>query len=110
MDLLPNSLCRAARFAIFEGILGFSHLSGGGVNANHNVWTRSPSLARKNKTENGEGNRDVWVEFLSGEGDRHCFILASDKNKKEQKNLLIELVDYSPKQDDHKQRTLQHSI
>ena len=37
MDLLPNSLCRAARFAIFEGILGFSHLSGGGVNANHNV-------------------------------------------------------------------------
>ena len=110
MDLLPNSLCRAARFAIFEGILGFSHLNGGGVNANHNVWTRSPSLARKNKTENGEGNRDVWVEFLSREGDRHCFILAGDKNKKEQKNLLIELVDYNPKQDDHKQRTLQHSI
>ena len=28
---------RAARFANFEGILGFSHLSGGGVNADHNV-------------------------------------------------------------------------
>ena len=25
-----------ARFANFEGILGFSHLSGGGVNVNHN--------------------------------------------------------------------------
>ena len=50
-----------------------------------------------------------WVEFLSREGDRHCFILASDKNKKEQKNLLIELVDYSPKQDDHKQRILEDS-
>ena len=37
MALLPNSLYRAARFANFEGILGFSHLSGGGVNADHNV-------------------------------------------------------------------------
>ena len=37
MALLPNSLYRAARFANFEGILGFSHLSRGGVNANHNV-------------------------------------------------------------------------
>ena len=41
------------------------------------------------------------MEFLSRE--------ASDENKKEQKNPVIELVDYSPKQDDHKQRTMQHS-
>ena len=37
-----------------------------------------------------------------------CFILASDKNKKDQENLRSKLVDYCPKQDDHKQRTLKH--
>ena len=37
IDLLLNLLYRAARFANFEGILGFSHLSRGGVNVNHNV-------------------------------------------------------------------------
>ena len=66
MALPPNSLFRAARFANFEGILVFSHLSGGGVNANHNVSARSPSLARKNKTENGGGNRDVAWNFCRG--------------------------------------------
>ena len=71
-----------------------------------NVWTRSPSLARKNRTENGEGNRDGEWNFCRG---KEADILASDKNKKEQKNLLSKLVDYSPKQEDHKQRTLQHS-
>ena len=49
-----------------------------------------------------------WVEFLSREGVRHCFILASDKNKKDQKNLRSKLVDYCPNQDYHKQRTLKH--
>ena len=110
MDLLPNSLCRAARFAIFEGILGFSHLSGGGVNANHNVWTRSPSLARKNKTENGEGNRDVEWNFCRGKETDIALFLQVTRTRKNRKILiLIELVDYSPKQDDHKQRILQHS-
>ena len=37
MALLPNSLYGAARFANFEGILGFSHLNRGRVNANDNV-------------------------------------------------------------------------
>ena len=68
-----------------------SHLSRGGVNANHNVWTRSPSLAHKNKSENGEGNRDGEWKFFPG---------------KDQKNLQSKLVDYSRQQDDQKQRTL----
>ena len=45
------------------------HLSGGGVNANHNT-THSPSLAHKNKIENdpkllknSEGNRDDEWNF-----------------------------------------------
>ena len=62
-----------------------SHLSRGGVNVNHNVWTRSPSLAHKN----GDGE---W-KFSPG---------------KDQKNLQSKLVDYSPQQDDQKQRTLKH--
>ena len=32
------------------------------------------------------------VDFLSKEGGRHCFILASDKNKKDQKNLQSKLT------------------
>ena len=64
---------------------------------NHNA-THSPSLARKNKTENdsrlirnSEGKR-------RRAGGRHCFILARDKNKKDQKNLRRNLVNYRPKQ------------
>ena len=34
-----------------------------------------------------------WGEFLSREGGRHCFILASDKNKKDQKRFRSKLVD-----------------
>ena len=48
-------------------------LSGGGVNVNHNA-THSPSLARKNKTENdsrllknSEGNRDDEWYFCRGQ-------------------------------------------
>ena len=44
------------------------------------------------------------MDFLSKEEGKRCFILASDKNKKDQKNLRGKLkqVDYCPKQDDHK--------
>ena len=37
-----------------------------------------------------------WVNFLSRAGGRHCFILAKDKNEKDQKNLRRKLVDYCP--------------
>ena len=62
--------------------ISVNHLSEVGAKGNHNDRTRSPSLARKNKTDNGEGNRDSKWNCLSREGDRHCFILASDQNKK----------------------------
>ena len=45
--------------------------------------------------------------FLSKEGGRRCFILASDKNKKEQKNLRIGNV---RNRTITKQRTLKHEI
>ena len=32
----------------------------------------------------------------------YCFVLASDKNKKDQKNLRSKLFDDCPKPDDHK--------
>ena len=57
--------------------------------ANYNT-THSPSLASNNNTvndsrllKNSEGN--PMVSETSVEGGRHCFILASDKNKKDQK-------------------------
>ena len=44
--------------------------------------------------------------FSRGVG-RHCFILARDKNKKDQKNLRGKLVDYCSKQGDQwQERTL----
>ena len=101
-----HSLYRAARFCTVN------HLSGGGVNANHNA-THSPSLARKKKTEdsrllkNSERNCDDEWNFCR-EQEQTCFILARDKNKKDQKNLRRKLFDYFPKQSDHKQRTLKH--
>ena len=103
---MPSSLYRAERFANFEGILGFSVLSiiwvgEGGLNSNHNVWTRPPSSARKKKNWEWRRKWRWWVEFWSSEGGRHCFIRASDKNKKDQRSLRSKLVDYSPKQDDH---------
>ena len=81
------------RLSVFAAKFVASHLNGGGVNANHYVWIRSPSWAHKNKTDNGEGNRDGKWKFCPG---------------KDKKNLQSKLVDYSPKQDDQKQRTLKH--
>ena len=99
---MPNSLYRAARFATFEVACEYSRECSP---CSSPLETR---LARKNKTENGEGNHDGEQNFLSREGGRHFFILASDKNRKRQKNLRSKLVDYNQKQDDHKQRTLKH--
>ena len=48
------------------------------------------------------------MEFLKRAESRHCFILARDKKKKDQKNLQRKLVDYCPKQGHHKQRTDKH--
>jgi len=77
----PNSLYRAARFANIEVACEYSRQCSP---CSSPLRTR---LALKNKTENGEGNRDgEWIEFLSREGGRHCFILACDKNRKGQKN------------------------
>ena len=63
-----------AHFANFKGILGFS----------------APSI-RPTKTELWARRRKSWwwVEFLPMEGSRHCFILASDKNKTGQKNQSL---------------------
>ena len=103
-------------FANFEWVFlfrqSFDLMSGGIVNASHNA-THSLSLAGKNNTENDSRqlkNRKSWwwVDFLSRAGGRHCFILARDKNKKDQKNLRRKLVDCCPKQGDHKERTLKH--
>ena len=58
----------------------------------HNV-TCSPSLAENDfrLLKNSEGNRDgEWI-FFSKEGGRRCFILASDKNEKDHKNLRSKL-------------------
>ena len=90
-----------------------NHVSGGGVNANHNA-THSPSLAHKKqdwewplKWSRTAKKSRWWVEFLLRAGGRHCFILARDKNKKDQTKLRRNLVDYCPKQGDHKKTNLE---
>ena len=45
-----------------------------------------PSLAYINKTGNGEGNRDGEGNFCPGK-EADIVLIASDKNKKDQKNL-----------------------
>ena len=97
-NLQPNSLYRAACLQTSNGFFcSVNHLSGGGVNANHNA-THSPSLARKKqdwewplKWSRTAKKSRWWVEFLLRAGGRHCFILARDKNKKDHKKLRRKL-------------------
>ena len=69
------------------------HFTEGGVNANHNV-TCSPSLAENDSRLFKNIAKEIAMVsgFLSKEGGRRCFILASDQNKKEQKNLRSNLI------------------
>ena len=97
------SRCEFANFEWF--FCSVNHLSGGGVNASHNA-KHSPILACRNKTENdsrllknSEGNRDDEWTFCRGQETRI---------RNDQKNLRRKLVDYCPKQGDHKQRSLKH--
>ena len=61
-------------------------------NANHNVTCPS-SLAEYDfrLVKNSEGNGNGERVFLLKEGGRRCFILASEKNKKDYKNLQSKL-------------------
>ena len=77
-SLLPNSLHRTWMGVGLMQIIMFEYAL--------------PARPTK-KTENGEGNRDGEWKFCPG---------------KDQKNLQSKLVDYSPKQDNQKQRTLKH--
>ena len=61
-----------------------NHLSGGGVNANHNA-KQSPSLACINKTDsrllkNSEGNRDDEWTFCPGQETRIRMIRKIEEN------------------------------
>ena len=84
--------CIAAHLQTSNGFFcSVNHLSGGGVNANHN----SPSLAHKNKTENdsrllknSEGNHDDEWTFCRGqEADIVLFLQETCKNKTSEKSL-----------------------
>ena len=57
-------VCKLRRDFVFS--ISVNHLSEVGAKGNHNDRTRSPSLARKNKTDNGEGNRDKECNFCRG--------------------------------------------
>ena len=85
---MAYSLDRAARVQTSNGFFcSVNHLSGGGVYANHNA-THSPSLARKNKTENdsrllknSEGNRDDEWTFCRGQGADIALFLKKKKKQ-----------------------------
>ena len=102
---------RAARLQTSNGFFcSVNHLSGCGVYANHNA-THSPSLARKNKTENdsglrknSEGNRDDEWTFCREQGaDIALFLKKKKKNKnrkdqnKVDRNAQITSKDMFPK-------------
>jgi len=90
---IPLKLSLTAKFVVSRCaycklFCSVNHFSEGGVNA-----TCLPSLAENESRlfKNSEGNRDGEYIFLSKEGGRRCFILASDKNKKDQENLRSKL-------------------
>ena len=90
----------ASRFVFFCSV---NHFSGGGVNASHNA-IRLPSLACKNKTENGEGNRHGDWNFCQKKEEDIALFLQVTRIR----TIRKKLIDYSPKQDDHKQWTFKH--
>ena len=79
-----------------KGFFGFfcsvNHFSEDGVNTNHNnvlsqlgwEWLYTVQERKRRKSR-------WWADFLSKEGDWRCFILASDKKKKDRKNLRCKL-------------------
>ena len=98
-------------FINFKGVLGFlcsvNHFSEGGVNQIHNV-TCSPSLAEilRMTLDPSRIAREIAIvsEFFCRRKEA-LQTLASNKNKKDHKNLrskLLKLVDYCQKQNDHK--------
>ena len=111
MNWQRNSLYYAARIqANFEEILGFSVPSMIWVKAGLmqiTMWRAHPAWLRMTL----DCSRIAKVmAMVSGSRGRRCFILASDKNKKDQKNLrsrLSKLVDYYPIQVDHKSTNLE---
>ena len=99
---------RCIALRVLQSLKGFgffcfvNRLSGGGgsviqitMQRAHPAWSVKTKLKiawLKIAHEYGRKSR-WWGEFLSREGGRHCFILASDKNKKDQKRLRSKLVD-----------------
>ena len=84
--LQRNSLYRATCVCThrrgFEFFCSVNRFNEGGVNVNHNVTCsltlECSRIAKEMAMVSG---------FFSREGGRRCFILASDKNKKDQENL-----------------------
>ena len=74
-----------------------------------NVWTCCPAWpANWNKTENGKENCDGEWNFSQGKEADIAIFLQMTIIRKIRNKVWSKLVDYSPKQDDHKQRTLKH--
>ena len=94
-NLQPNSLYRPLRLQTSNRFSCYvNHLSSvGGVSGNHNA-TLSPSLARKNKTDNdsrllrnSEGNRDDEWNFCRGQEADIAFFLQKTRIRKIRKIL-----------------------
>ena len=110
--------CITAKFVVSRRVYckpwvfcSVNHFSEGGVNANHNV-TCSPSLTENDSRmfKNSEENRDgEWI-FCRRKEAEGCFILVSDKSKKDQKNLRRKLNSsiVARNRTITKQRTLKH--
>ena len=74
-----------------------------------NVWTCCRAWpANWNKTENGKENCDGEWNFSQGKEAYIAIFLQMTIIRKIRNKVWSKLVDYSPKQDDHKQRTLKH--
>ena len=74
-----------------------------------NVWTCCPAWpANWNKTENGKEHCDGEWNFFQGKEADIAIFLQMTIIRKIRNKVWSKLVDYSPKQDDHKQRTLKH--
>ena len=109
---MPNSLCRAARYAGFEGILGFSVPSIFWVGARSmqiTMFERArPAWPTKTKLRiNGKGNRDgEWNFCRRREADIALFLQVTRITQL--RKFSKQTNHYSPKRDDHKQQTLKH--
>ena len=95
LDESPYSKIRCIALCVLhlrrDFFCSVNHLSWGEVNANHKELGQADAYDPMTPDSRLRIKKEIAMVcgIFSREGGRYCFVLASEKNKKDQKNLVI---------------------